>query len=329
MSPCVSFPFMPPDLSVHGAAIDMLIVWVHILMAVLFVGWGTFFVWTLVRFRHKRNPKADYGGVKSHASTYLEVAVAVIEGVLLVGLAIPLWADWVDELPDESEAEVVRIVAQQFAWNAHYPGPDGKFGRVSIDLVDETLNPLGLDPDDENGKDDLIAAQNQVAIPVNKPILVHLTSKDVIHSFGIPVLRVKQDIIPGMTIPVGFEATKTSQQFKEEEAQRRYPDKTTVKELADAVARKRAKAERQTLKKYAEEQEKSPAEVVQDVLGEAQQAAQRNGWTVVRALQDMLIPHLEIACAQLCGAQHYRMRAYLHILEEDEFSEWLDQWKQE
>ena len=90
MSPCVSFPFMPPDLSVHGAAIDMLIVWVHILMAVLFVGWGTFFVWTLVRFRHKRNPKADYGGVKSHASTYLEVAVAVIEGVLLVGLAIPL-----------------------------------------------------------------------------------------------------------------------------------------------------------------------------------------------------------------------------------------------
>src|SRR4051812_21313658 len=82
---------LPPLATAHGGQIDNLIGWIHIFMLMLFVGWGAFFLYTIVRFRQSRNPVADYAGVTSHKSTYLEVAVALVEGVLLIGFAIPLW----------------------------------------------------------------------------------------------------------------------------------------------------------------------------------------------------------------------------------------------
>ena len=127
----------PEAASAHAGDIDSVIHYVHWLMYALFVGWGAFFLYVLVRFRKGRNPKADYTGVKSKTSTWLEVAVAAIEGVLLIGFSIPLWADRVDRVPAASESTVVRVVAQQFAWNVWYPGADGKFGRADISLMDE------------------------------------------------------------------------------------------------------------------------------------------------------------------------------------------------
>ncbi len=128
--------------------------------------------------------------------------MALIEIGLLIFYAIPAWATRVKAFPAESEAVVVRVVAEQFAWNVHYPGPDGKFGRTDIKLVSAD-NPLGLDRSDPNAKDD-ITTINQLNLPVDRPVLVHLSSKDVIHSFGLYEMRVKQDAIPGMTIPVWF-----------------------------------------------------------------------------------------------------------------------------
>ncbi len=89
MTEWLGLPALAAD---HGGQIDSLIGWIHIFMAVLFVGWGTFFVFTLIRFRRSRNPVADYAGVKSHRSTYMEIGVAVVEAVLLFGFAIPIWA---------------------------------------------------------------------------------------------------------------------------------------------------------------------------------------------------------------------------------------------
>jgi cytochrome c oxidase subunit 2 len=199
-----------PDLAAaHGGQIDSLIGWIHIFMFVLFVGWGGFFLYCLVRFRRSRNPVADYAGVRSHRSTYLEVGVAVVEAVLLFGFAIPLWAARVDRIPPESEALLVQATAEQFAWNFHYAGPDGKFGRTDLKLLDIQSNPLGLDRSDPAAKDD-VTTLNQLYLPVNKPIIVRLRSKDVIHSFGVPELRVKQDAVPGLTIPIWFVPTVTS-----------------------------------------------------------------------------------------------------------------------
>jgi cytochrome c oxidase subunit 2 len=198
---------LPEQASAHAAEIDRMIVLVHWLMAVLFVGWGTFFIYTLIRFRASRHPRADYGGVKSHFSTYVEVGVALVEAILLVGFAIPAWANRVDNIPSESEAIVVRVIAEQFAWNAHYPGADGVFGRTDIKLV-AADNPIGLDRTDPAAKDD-ITTINQLNLPVNRPILIHLSSKDVIHSFSLNQMRVKQDAIPGLSFPVWFTPTKT------------------------------------------------------------------------------------------------------------------------
>ena len=128
-------------------------------------------------------------------ASYIEWAVAFVELVLIVAFAIPAWAARVDAFPSPNEATVVRVVAEQFAWNVHYPGADGQFGRTDIKLV-AAENPLGLDRSDPAAKDDFNSV-NQLALPVNKPAIIHLSSKDVIHSFSLIQMRVKQDTIPG------------------------------------------------------------------------------------------------------------------------------------
>ena len=108
---------LPPLATTHGAQIDSLIGWVHIFMFLLFVGWGGFFVYVLFRFRKSRHPVASYPGVTSHASSYLEGGVLVVEMVLLFAFSIPLWAARVDHVPSEKEALVVQVTAEQFAFS--------------------------------------------------------------------------------------------------------------------------------------------------------------------------------------------------------------------
>ncbi|HEX4822968.1 MAG TPA: hypothetical protein VFV19_01510 [Candidatus Polarisedimenticolaceae bacterium] len=206
---------LPVAASAHAAEVDSTMVIVHVLMAVLFVGWIAFFAYVLYRFRAKKHPVADYAGVKSHTSTYLEVAVAIAEAVLLIGFSIPLWAKRVDQFPPRETATVVRVVGEQFAWNIHYPGPDGKFGKTDIKLIDVQNNPLGLDRSDPDAKDD-ITTVNQLHLPVGKPVIVELSSKDVIHSFNLTEFRVKQDAIPGLQIPLWFVPTITTDDMRKQ-----------------------------------------------------------------------------------------------------------------
>ena len=205
---------MPEGAAAHAADLDAAMGLVHWLMLVLFVGWTAFFLFAIFRFRQSRNPTADYVGVKSKTNTYLEFGVAIFEGVLLIGFSIPLWADRMDDVPLPDDSITVRAVAQQFVWNFHYPGADGVFGKTDINLIDEETNQIGLDRSDPNAKDD-ITTINQLHMPVDRNIVVRLTSKDVIHSFGIPHMRVKQDIVPGLEIPVWWVPTVTTAEMRE------------------------------------------------------------------------------------------------------------------
>jgi cytochrome c oxidase subunit 2 len=200
---------LPPQASAHAAQIDQMVVIIHWAMLLLFVGWGAFFISTLVRFRRSANPVANHNDVHAAWSKWVEAGVVVFEVVLLLGFAIPAWNARVAAFPAESESVVVRVVAEQFAWNIHYPGPDGLFGRTDIRLV-SSENPLGLDRSDPDAKDDLTTI-NQLNLPVNTPAIVHLSSKDVIHSFALPQMRVKQDAIPGMVQNVWFTPTSTGE----------------------------------------------------------------------------------------------------------------------
>ena len=247
---------MPEIASAHGQQLDDMLAWVHWLMALLFVGWGSFFIYTLIRFRESKNPVASYEGTKSHASSWGEFGVVLAEAALLVVFALPLWAERVNEYPDEKEATLVRVVAEQFAWNVHYPGKDGVFGKTDPNLIDKQVNPLGLDKDDPYALDD-ITNVNQLHLPVNTPALIHLTTKDVIHSFGVPEFRIKQDTIPGMKIPMWFEPTITTEEIRKIKGDDKF--------------------------------------------------------------------NYEIACAQLCGIGHARMRGFVIVDSKQGFQEWLDQ----
>ncbi|MGO8765917.1 MAG: cytochrome c oxidase subunit II [Limisphaerales bacterium] len=197
---------MPKLASSTGAKVDALIVWVHLLMLALFIGWIIYFGYALWRFHQKRNPKADYEGVKNHFSSYIELIVAGVEAVLLVGVAIPVWAKAVDHFPDAKDSTVVYVMAQQYAWNVRYAGPDGIFGRQDMRYI-SAGNVFGVDPNDPAGKDD-IQTLNDIHVPVNKPVIVYVSSKDVIHSFKVVAMRVCQDAIPGLRIPCWFTPTE-------------------------------------------------------------------------------------------------------------------------
>ncbi len=234
--------WLPINLGEGTAIIDQLINWIHVFMVVLFVGWGIFYIQWIVRFRKSVHPQAIYEPVKGQFSKAVEVAVVIIEAILLIGLSMPAWARLRTEPPSAPDL-TVRVVAQQFAWNVHYPGPDGKFGPTSPELIDEATNPVGLDRDHADAQDDVVEINN-LYVPVGKEVLIRLTTKDVIHSFTVPVLRLKQDALPGMEVPVWFKAAETGT--------------------------------------------------------------------------------YEIACAQLCGISHFRMRGMIHIQSDEEFQTYLE-----
>lgn len=199
---------MPVLASEHGAEVDKLLVYVHLLMGALFVGWICYFIYVIIRFNHRANPKADHVGVRGHLSSWVEVGVALVEGVLLIGFAVPLWAHAADGFPKPDQHPTnLRVVAQQFQWNVFYPGADGEFGNRGLALVTAD-NPWGLDKNDPKGKDDFMT-QDDIHVPVGKPVVILLTSKDVIHSFKVIAMRVCQDAIPGVPIPLHFTPTKT------------------------------------------------------------------------------------------------------------------------
>jgi cytochrome c oxidase subunit 2 len=202
-------PFQPPPASSHAAGIDGVMTLVHLLMLVLFVGWSTYFVFALIRFRRARNPRANPDGARGKYALATEIGVVVAEAILLVVFALPLWFDRTSAQPSADNAVVVRVVAEQFAWNVHYPGADGRFGETKIALVTPT-NPLGLDRQSPFGKDDIVVL-SQLHLPINRPVIVQLSSKDVIHSFGVQAMRVKQDAVPGLVTPVWFTPTVAGQ----------------------------------------------------------------------------------------------------------------------
>lgn len=233
---------MQPLASVEGADNDTLMYLIHGLILILFVGWAIYFIVVLFKFREKKGVKAVESHTAHKISSTIEWVVAVFEFFLLFVFSIPFWATHQAGMPTGKNVLEVKVVGQQFAWNVHYAGPDGRFGHASAKFLND--NPLGLDPDDPDGKDD-ITTMNQIYLPVNKTVLIDLTSKDVIHSFGVPAMRVKQDLIPGMTTHVWFTPNKIGQ--------------------------------------------------------------------------------FEIACSQLCGTGHYRMRGIINVLSQADFDQWIQQ----
>ncbi len=245
-------PWLPPNISTFGRDIDTLFDLVLFATLAAFVFTEVALLVFLVRFRHRTDRKARF--IHGHPS--LEVTWTIGAGVLWAGLALIQVGTWFNikaNFPPEDQAVLVEVTARQFEWHVRYPGPDRKFGKVDSALISPS-NPLGVEATDTAGKDDIIAPVNTLHVPVNQNILIFLRSRDrdykeVIHSFFVPQLRLKQDAVPGMTIRVWFNATQPGT--------------------------------------------------------------------------------YEIACAELCGLGHYRMRAMLTVETSDQFEAWLKKTKAE
>ncbi len=176
--------WLPRDVSEHGHQIDHLFNFILVLTGAVFVVTEVVLFWFLWVYEGGTNKEP----VKfTHGSHNLEVVWTILPAATLLFIAIyqmNAWADVKIRKPDMSPT--VEVTGRQFEWRLRYPGKDGKLGT----------------PDD-------VYAVNDLHIPVNEDILVDLKSMDVLHDFFLPNLRVKQDAVPGMAIPVWFRSLET------------------------------------------------------------------------------------------------------------------------
>ncbi|REJ68581.1 MAG: cytochrome c oxidase subunit II [Planctomycetota bacterium] len=176
--------WFPVDISEYGYVIDDLFMAILWMTGIVFVATEICLVWFMMRYDRSRNSQP----VKfTHGSHTLEVVWTILPAATLLFIAIyqmNAWANTKIRRPDEPGL-TVEVVARQFEWRLRYPGKDGEFDT----------------PDD-------IYHVNDLHVPVDEDILVRLKSQDVLHSFFLPNLRVKQDAVPGMDIPVWFKAKK-------------------------------------------------------------------------------------------------------------------------
>ncbi len=235
--------WLPPDISVHGAAIDHQLSETMVAAGILFVLSQlvlAFFVWHYADRGTERKVKTFPGGavpMVAFASVLVGIEVLVLT---LVGSKV--WAGIYQSPPDPGSLRI-DVQAEQFAFYFRYAGVDGAFGGTHPDMIDDANgNFFGLDPaNDTTARDDIVTAT--LAIPVNKPILLSMHAKDVGHAFYVPELRIQQDFVPGLVIPLHFTATDTGR--------------------------------------------------------------------------------FELVCTQLCGLGHYNMRAYLEVMPQEQFDQWL------
>ncbi len=175
--------WLPENVSTYGADIDFLFRLIYYITGVTFLLVAVTMIAFLILYRHREGRRATY----THGNTTLEIVWTIVPTLILVTLTVmsrPLWGRIKEEVPPADFQ--IQVTAKQFNWEIVYPGPDGKFGTG----------------------DDL-QLQNEMHVPVGKVVRVTLKSKDVIHSFFLPNLRLKQDTVPGREIPAWFQATKT------------------------------------------------------------------------------------------------------------------------
>ncbi len=197
--------WFPPNISTVGAGVDgdfRLTLWVT---GILFVA-----AQLILAYCIGRRPKAGRARYLT-GNLRMEVAWTVVAAVTFIGLALHSYRTWARMyfIGAPPNAVKIQVEAEQFAYWFRYPGPDGVFGPMHLRLInDATGNYFGLDPArDPASRDDIVTAT--LGIPVDRPVELLLMSRDVIHSFYVPQLRIQQDIVPGMVIPIHFTATRT------------------------------------------------------------------------------------------------------------------------
>ena len=165
-----------------------------------------FTAYCVFRFRHKEGRVAAY----EPENNKLELWLTVVTGVGVAALLAPGLVVWSQFVTVPDDATDVEVVAQQWYWSYRLPGKDGILGIVDNRLITDD-NPLGIDPDDPNGQDDVVIEGDELHLPIGKPVKMVLRSVDVLHDYYVPQFRAKMDMVPGMVTYFWFEPTRVGE----------------------------------------------------------------------------------------------------------------------
>ncbi|MGJ7513495.1 c-type cytochrome [Pseudomonas baetica] len=188
----------------NWGSIDTTLFITLIISGIFFVAITVFMAVAIMRYRHREGVRAHY----QPESKKLEFWLIVVTSIGIAAMLAPGLVVYNDFIRAPKEAYELEVIAQQWQWAYRFPGQDGKLGKSDIKFVD-AANPLGVDPKDPAGQDDVLIKSNEVRLPLNKPVKVLLRSKDVLHNFYIPQIRSKMDMVPGMVSYFWFTPTKT------------------------------------------------------------------------------------------------------------------------
>lgn len=171
---------------------------------VVFLAVVLFTAYCVYRFRYREDRRAAYEPENSKLEWWLTIGTAVgVAAMLMPGLFV--WQQFVS-VPDD--AHEVEIVGRQWSWSYRMPGADGRLGTSDVRLIGPE-NPLGLNPGDPNGEDDLIVEFDDLLLPVGQPVKLLLRSIDVLHNFYVPEFRSKMDMVPGSVTFIWFTPSRT------------------------------------------------------------------------------------------------------------------------
>lgn len=203
----VLFNFFTPwwftPLASNWGSLDQTIIITLWVTGVAFVLVSGFILYCVVKFRHREDRKAKYEPENPKLELWLTV-VTTIGVVIMLAPGLIAWQDYID-LPED--ALEVEGVGQQWTWSYRFPGDDGIYGNTNGRLI-SSKNTFGIDPLDAYGQDDILVRDNKVHLPINKPVVFQLRSKDVLHDFYIPQFRAKMDLVPGSQTNLWFIPTE-------------------------------------------------------------------------------------------------------------------------
>lgn len=196
-------PWWWTPIASNWSYIDHTLVITFWITGIVFAAVVLFMAYCVFRFRHREGIKADYEPESKRLESWLTLITAVgVAAMLAPGLYV--WGQYVT-VPDD--ATEVEVVAQQWQWSYRLPGEDGRLGKADNRLVSGE-NPLGVDPDDPNGQDDVVIEADDLHLPLDKPVKMLLRSIDVLHDFYVPEFRAKMDMVPGSVTYFWFTPTK-------------------------------------------------------------------------------------------------------------------------
>ncbi len=184
--------------------IDQTLIITFWITGVVFAAVILFMAYCIFRFRHKEGRKAAYEPENSRLEWWLTVVTGIgVAAMLAPGLYV--WGQFIT-VPDE--ATEIEVLGQQWQWNFRLPGADGQLGTSDNRLIDSE-NPIGINPGNPLGQDDVVIEADDLHLPVGKPVKMLLRSADVLHDFYVPEFRAKMDMVPGMVTYFWFTPTRT------------------------------------------------------------------------------------------------------------------------